>query len=130
MLCLSGFELYSRWVPLNVWNKHDLNTRDIVRRYLRVCLNNRGFPFFFVARWSCRAWCVLNFYWANLIFFAPRHTFRGQEDGPCMLGNYFLKIKILASFVFTQDHFFRRWCSPLSFSWNKLVFELERHFFL
>ena len=38
-------------------------------------------------------------------FFALRHTLRGQEDGPCILGNYFLKIKILASFVFTQDHF-------------------------
>ena len=39
------------------------------------------------------------------ILFFPRHTFRGQEDGPCILGNYFLKIKILVSFVFTQDHF-------------------------
>ena len=38
-------------------------------------------------------------------YFFPRHTFRGQEDGPCILGNYFLKINILSSFVFTQDHF-------------------------
>lgn len=35
----------------------------------------------------------------------PRHTFRGQQDGPCILGNYFLKIKILVSFVFSRDHF-------------------------
>lgn len=33
-----------------------------------------------------------------------RLTFRGQEDGPCILGNYLLMIKILASFVFAQDH--------------------------
>ena len=37
-------------------------------------------------------------------FSALRLTFRGQEDDPCILGNYFLMIKILASFVFTQDH--------------------------
>ena len=35
----------------------------------------------------------------------PRHTFRGQQDDPCILGNYFLKIKILVSFVFSRDHF-------------------------
>ena len=38
-------------------------------------------------------------------FSALRHTLRGQEDGPCILGNHFLKIKILASFFFTQYHF-------------------------
>ena len=40
----------SRKTFLNVWNKHDLETRNIVRRDLRVCLNNRGFPSFL-----CRA---------------------------------------------------------------------------
>ena len=40
----------SRKTFLNVWNKHDLETRNIVRRVLRVCLNNRGFPSFL-----CRA---------------------------------------------------------------------------
>ena len=24
MLCLSGFELHSRWVPLNCWFSHDV----------------------------------------------------------------------------------------------------------
>ena len=38
-------------------------------------------------------------------YFFPRHTFRAQEDGPCILGNYLLNIKILVSFVFPQDHF-------------------------
>ena len=28
----------------------------------------------------------------------------GARVGPCILGNYFLMIKILASFVFAQDH--------------------------
>ena len=36
----------SRKTLLNVWNKHDLKTRNVVRRDLRVCLNNRGFPSF------------------------------------------------------------------------------------
>ena len=58
-----------------------------------------------VGNYAARGALILNFYWANLAFSALSHTFRGQEDGPCILGNYFLKIKILASFVFTQDHF-------------------------
>ena len=56
--------------------------------------------------------CYVKWFWTisslgapEQILFFPRQTFRGQEDGPCILGNYFLKIKISVSFVFTQDHF-------------------------
>lgn len=92
----------SRKTFLNVWNKHDLKTRNVVRRDLRVCLNNRGF--------LCRALVTMPRVERSKLllsesYFFPRHTFRGQEDGPCILGNYFLKIKILVSFVFSQDHF-------------------------
>ena len=29
MLCLSGFELYSRWVPLNILNRASRELRDL-----------------------------------------------------------------------------------------------------
>ena len=59
---------------------------------LRVCLNKRGF--------LCRALVTMPRVERSKLllsesYFFPRHTFRGQEDGPCILGNYFLKIKIL-----------------------------------
>ena len=75
--------------------------RDL--RLVRVCLNNKGF--------LCRAMIPMprversKLLLSKTYFSALRHTFRGQEDGPCILGNYFLKIKILVSFVFSQDHF-------------------------
>ena len=69
----------SRKTFLNVWNKHDLETRNIVRRDLRVYLNNRVFLLFFVARWSlCRASSVLKLY-----FFRRTETFSGHENGLC-----------------------------------------------
>ena len=57
----------SRKTFLNVWNKHDLKTRNIVRRDLRVCLNNRGFPSFL-----CRALVTMPcMERSKIVFFLP-----------------------------------------------------------
>ena len=71
----------SRKTFLNVWNKHDLKTRNVVRRDLRVCLNNTGFPSF-----PRPALVTMpHMERSKIVFFsaALRLTFSGHENGLC-----------------------------------------------